>query len=298
MKNIICFISIILLNLFIGCRPKPLIITLPEDPPQVVVFSQLIPDATITVLLTKTISALKFSEDEGDSLSNDLINTLLVSDAEVTVSYDGKVEELFELAPGVYSSLGTPTIAGIDYTLRIETVEGEIITSTNRMLEQVGFHEVMPRLVSETRGGTGRRDTSIRLNYKFEDAPEENWYMINVYKRNNGQIDTTNIDINDFFNQGSNIETQTVLLPDFIFDEQIVEGSFEMEDVSTQDSIVVTLSNINEDYYDFLKLRNSSGNFLSSITREPISYPTNVEGGLGFFNTHFPDVQFFDLTEL
>lgn len=292
MKNIICFISIILLNLFVGCRPKPLIITLPEDPPKVVVFSQLIPDATITVLLTKTISALKFSEDEGDTLSNSLVNTLLVSDAEVTVSYDGKIEELFELVPGVYSSIGTPTMPGIDYTLRIETTEGEIITSTNRMLEQVGFQEVMPRI------DTIERDTSIWLDYKFEDAPDDNWYMINIYKRNNGQIDTTELDINDFFEQGSNIETQTVLLPDFIFDENIVEGSFPLEDVSLQDSIVVTLSNINEDYYDFLKLRNTSGNFLSSITREPISYPTNVEGGLGFFNTHFPDVRYFDLTEL
>ena len=292
MKNLICFILIIILVLIIGCRPKSLIITLPEDPPQVVVFSQLIPNATITVLLTKTISALQFSEEEGDTLSNGLINTLLVADAEVTVSYDGQVEELFELVPGVYSSIGTPTTPGIDYTLRIETTDGEVITSTNRMLEQVGFQEVMPRL------DTSDNFEKIIMDFKFEDSPEDNCYMINVYKRNNGQIDTTNIDINDFFNQGSNIETQTVLLPDLIFDGNIAEGSFEMEDVSTQDSVVVTLSNINEDYYDFLKLRNSSGNFLSNITREPISYPTNVEGGLGFFNTHFPDVHFFDLTEL
>ena len=292
MKNIICFLSIILLNLITGCRPDPLVITLPEDPPQVVVFSQLIPNATITVLLTKTVSSLEFSEDEGDTLSNDFISTLLVADADVTVSYDGNVEQLFELAPGIYTSVGTPTTPGIDYTLRIETTDGEVITSTNRMLEQVGFQEVMPRLDT-----SGNREKII-MDYKFEDKPEDNWYMINVYKRNNGQIDTTDIDINDFFNQGSNIETQTVLLPDFIFDDNMVEGSFEMDDVSTQDSIVVTLSNINEDYYDFLKLRKSSGNFLSSITREPISYPTNVEGGLGFFNTHFPDIKYFDLTEL
>lgn len=292
MKNIICFISIVLLNLFSGCRPKPLIITLPEDPAKVVVFSQLIPDATITVLLTKTISALKFSEDEGDSLSNDLVNTLLVAGAEVTVSYDGKVEELFELVPGVYSSVGTPTTPGIDYTLRIETAEGEVLTSTNRMLEQVGFQEVMPRL--DTLGN----DEVIMLDYKFEDAPDDNWYMMNVYKRNSGEIDTTEIDILNFFSQGSNIETQTVVLPDLIFDGNIAEGSFELVGVTTQDSIVVTLSNINEDYYDFLKLKKTSGNFLSSLTREPINYPTNIEGGLGFFNTHFPDVKYFDLTEL
>lgn len=36
---------------------------------------------------------------------------------------------------------------------------------------------------------------------------------------------------------------------------------------------------------------------LTQITKEPLSLPTNVEGGLGFFNTHFPDLHFFDLNE-
>jgi len=230
MRNIICFLSILFITLIIGCRPEPLVITLPEDPPQVVVFSQLIPNATITVLLTRTISSLEFSEEEGDTLSNGFINTLLVTDAEVTVSFDGRVEELFELAPGIYSSVGTPTTPGIDYTLRIETAEGEVITSTNRMLEQVGFQEVTPRLVFDSINS--RIDTSVWLDYKFEDEPGDNWYMINVYKQNNDAVDTTEIDINDFFENGSNINTQTVLLPDLIFDENLAEGSFELEEVT------------------------------------------------------------------
>lgn len=52
-----------------------------------------------------------------------------------------------------------------------------------------------------------------------------------------------------------------------------------------------------ESYYQFLQVRENSGNFLTEITKEPLSLPSNVEGGLGFFNTHFPDLQFFDLNE-
>ena len=52
-----------------------------------------------------------------------------------------------------------------------------------------------------------------------------------------------------------------------------------------------------ESYYEFLKKREKGGNVFTELTNEPINYPSNVKGGFGFFNTHFPDVEYFDLNE-
>lgn len=60
MKYIVSIFLLISIFNFWSCRPEPLDISIPELDPQVVVFSQVIPGAFMTVLLTKTISALDF----------------------------------------------------------------------------------------------------------------------------------------------------------------------------------------------------------------------------------------------
>ena len=71
----------------------------------------------------------------------------------------------------------------------------------------------------------------------------------------------------------------------------------ELELAGATDSVAIALSNISESYYEFLKKREKGGNVFTELTNEPINYPSNVKGGFGFFNTHFPDVEYFDLNE-
>ena len=288
MKNIFVPLAFLSAVIFFACRPEPLVISLPDEPQQVVVFSQLIPGQVITVLLTKTISSLEFSEEEGDSLTSDIVDSLLVDSAFVTVTFEGRTEELFRLAPGVYTSINTPQQPGVEYLLEIITREGDTLSSVSTMLEQVSFQNVTPII---RRG----EDTLVTLAYDFIDPPGDNWYMLNYYRR--ARVDTTNFSLDNILSSQTGIATRTILLTDKIFSNNNPSDTIEMFDVRPTDSIVVTLSNINEQYHRFLDLRRRSGNFLSSITSEPISYPTNIEGGLGFFNTHFPDVHVFDLNE-
>ena len=289
MKNILIPIFFCISIIFFACRPEPLIITLPEAEPKVVVFSQLIPGQVVTVLLTKTISSLDFSEEEGDSLTNDFANTLLVDNAEVTLTFEGQTEELFKVAPGVYSSINTPQLAGVEYLLEIKTEDGKIITSRSTMLEKVGFENITPVIKRED------GDTLVTLEFDFIDPPGDNWYMLNYYRR--VAVDTNSFDLNNILSAQTGLRARTILLNDKTFEDNTPNQVIEMPDLSQSDTIIVTLSNINEQYHQFLDLRRRSGNLLSSVTKEPISYPTNVEGGLGFFNTHFPDFAGFDLNE-
>ena len=75
------------------------------------------------------------------------------------------------------------------------------------------------------------------------------------------------------------------------FNGKTFEGSVDLsyyEPQYAQDTMVVSLSNISEGYYRYLSLRQKvSTNILGLIFGEPINYPTNVQGGLGYFSTHF-----------
>jgi Domain of unknown function (DUF4249) len=49
------------------------------------------------------------------------------------------------------------------------------------------------------------------------------------------------------------------------------------------DTLVVALSNIPKDYYEFLSAYKRSGNLFTQLIGEPINLPTNVQGGYGYF---------------
>lgn len=291
MNYLFNIITIILLFALSSCRPDPIEIKIDPIEPEVVVFSQVIPSSIMTVALTKTIAALNFNEEEGDTVSQNMINQLLVSDARVSIAYRDVVDTLFAVTSGLYASVLTPQYANETYTLKIETTDGKTLTSSSKMLPLVEFTSVTP-IIERT-----DKDTTITIEYQFADLPEDNWYMLNFYTPSveNATAGNTGLDLNSFFNNDDNILKKTALLTDEAFATNTIEGTIVLENVNPTDSLVVTLSNINEDYYHFLEARQNASNFFTELTKEPISYPTNIKGGLGFFNTHFPDIHFYDL---
>ena len=56
---------------------------------------------------------------------------------------------------------------------------------------------------------------------------------------------------------------------------------------SKGDVLIVTISSISEGYYNYLEAEERAGNLISSFISEPVSYPTNVDGGYGYFSTNF-----------
>ncbi len=291
MKYTSVVFSIVLFSLVSGCRPKPLEIEIPPIEAQTVVFSQVIPDNLMTIALTKTIDALKFNEEQGDEVSQGLIDQLLVSDAEVTIAYRDVIDTLWATTPGLYISIQTPQYVNEDYTLKVKTKEGQILTSTSKMLPKVDFTNVTP-LIKRT-----EKDTIVSVKYTITDLPGKNWYMLNFYTPRLDNSSGTGLDLNSFFGDKENVLKKTELVSDEIFESNTFDGEVFLDNVFPSDSLVVTLSNINEAYYNFLEVRKSAGNFFTELTKEPINSPSNIDGGLGFFNTHFPDIQFFDLND-
>jgi hypothetical protein len=272
-----------------ACQPEPLRIDVPQAEPELVVASQTIPNSIIFISLTRSFGALEFGEEDS-TVSEDLQNQILVDSAVVTISYEGRTDTLFPLAPGIYGSFITPLNEGTEYLLYAKDYDtGKEVYARNTILPTVDFQTILPEIERS------ENDTLVKVNFTFNDPIGPNWYMINVYA--NRQNEDTTFNINAFLADGNNAVLNTTLLSDLTFDQ---DGS--TQDISLNlplafqtDTIAVTISNISETYYKYIDLRQRSGNIFSQITSEPINYPTNVEGGLGFFNTHFTDIEVFDL---
>lgn len=275
-------IYLILPILIFSCRPKDIDINVESQDPKFVVFSHVIPNSYMLISLTKSFSAL----EPQDSVN---IEDLLVGGAAVSVKFDNETVDFYELAYGLYASLETPTTAGINYELTA-IAGNDTITALSTMLAQSTFETVTP-VITKT-----PTDTTTSINITFNDNPsEDNWYIINVYKKD-PTAETDGIDGVNFFGNGSNVLAKTVLLSD----DQIpgmYTSTLKLDNVHHTDSIVVTLSNIGEDYFNYLNLKQGTGNVFTSLNLEPVNYPSNVDNGYGFFNTHYPDIRFYDLSE-
>lgn len=290
MKKLL-FVLVVLELLVIACTPKPLSIDVPQLEPRLVLNAQVVPSQAIIVTLTRSFGALSFSEENGDEVSSSLVDSLLVSGATVKITYNGQTDSLVELSPGLYVGATAPQQINDLYTITCIDHERNLSCSASAAIQEyVPFTLVDPEMIIND------NDTVFRINFEFIDPSDENYYMVNVYSNARESEDFG--DVNSFFGNGSNLLLVNENFSDRVFTNDTVKGSVNLYSVNEGDSIVVTLSNISRDYYDYLTLRDKSGNLFSQITQEPINYPTNVQGGYGFFNTHIPDARFFFLNNL
>jgi len=210
---------------------------------------------------------------------------LVVDSALVTISYDNKTDTLFNTGLGLYVSINTLQTVGKNYRLEILTKQGERVSSNATIQQQVTFDSIQPKVIRTI------ADTTVTIRLRFTDLPGINYYMVNYYTNNSGG----GIDFNNFFSNGSNVLTRTDLISDLELEEGVYAKTIELDDVKASDSLAVSLSNISEDYYQYLIQRKQSGKLVQQIFNEPINYRTNISNGYGFFNAHYPDLYFFEL---
>jgi len=266
-----------------SCIPEPLEVSgLPTLEPKVVVYSQLIPDSLgIAILLTRSIGALDANDD---SDINDLINQIALNDATVWVSDGTATDTLQFLGAGVYASIATNFQAGTEYQLYINSETLGIATSTTKALPQINFDSVQAKLFITD------FDSLAQVNFSLTDPLGANFYIVNVQP-----IENLAEGAASFFNP----QIYTYLFTDSAFDGSSYSDEFivPFQDFSPGDSVLVSLTNISPEYYEFLQLRSDNRYNFNDFGTEPINYPSNVAGGYGFFNLHQADVRLFELEE-
>lgn len=286
-----------------ACVPDPVDIEVPQAEPQLVIASQVIgipgtPFQTLVVQVSRSFGALDFSEEESDTLSEELLDQILVDSGRVTLAYAGRVDTLVGIEAGVYISTNTEFIENAAYTLSVfDSATGlEAYAQTEVLpvvpLDSVGFsfEEVQVEFLDSL-----FKDTVIDLYLQFEDPAETNYYMVNAYRLSTtggpGQAFIPGLGLGES-------STPTVPYSDQLFAQVPFRDTLRYDAFVGGDTIAMTLSHISEDYYQFLTTRQRSGTSLfAQLLQEPISFPSNVDGGYGFFNMHLPSIQIIILTE-
>lgn len=292
--------------LLAGC-PNDVDVEIPQMEPKLVVASQVIPNVLIAVNLSKTFGSLDFGAQDTnmtDSASQALLNSLFVNGAIVTVSYLDQIDTLLPIdtTSGTYVSLFTPAYINETYTLRAKDRKtGLEIIAQSTMLPAMSLTDVTHAIRFDTTRlqvagaiDTMVIDTVTRFDFAFQDIPEAGFFMINVYKISTAGGGTSIG--GGLFNgltpgTGSAYE-QTRLYTDALLTSGAVADSAVYSNLfGPGDTVAVSLSAISKPYYDFLVKRKKAGNLLQSFLNEPTNYPTNVEGGYGFFNITNPTVK-------
>ena len=262
-----------------GCLPDPLEVDgVPKAPTKIVVSSQIIPGQAVAVLLTRSIGAL---EANNDSDPTALLDQVMITDATVSIQGNGTTHPLTYLGSGVYGAVNLPFANGQSYTLFVSSPTAGKVQATTEVKPMVRFDEVTADFYYIG------RDTLADISYTMTDAVGMNWYMVTGQRITRRNLQSRLL----------NPRITTRLFDDTGFEGSVKAESFKVlfDEVEVGDTVAVTLSNISEEYYRFVKLREDTRFGLVDFLGEPINYPSNVEGGLGYFNLYAPDVRFFVL---
>lgn len=268
--------------LLASCIPEPLEVkNIPQVAPEIVVSTQMVSDQALIVWLTRTFGALDASED---SDPEELLKQLAVNDAVVTIIGPAGTDTLEFSKNGLYGGINLSFEAGKTYELHIKSETLGMVSAMTSVQAQVAFEEVETSLYYDIYD-----DTLVQVNYIFRDPPEKNRYMLNVQK----------ISEEEFEQSIFNTQAYTLYLADDEFNGLLYENQFDfpVSGYAPGDTVLVSLSNISEEYYRYLKMRIDNRIDFLEFLSEPVNYPSNVTGGKGFFNLYVPDVRPFILVD-
>lgn len=284
-QNIRNFVFVVLLCYgAFSCLPDPLEVrNIPSVQPEIVVNTQIIPDGSLGVFLSKTFGALEASNDSDPF---DLIPAISVDDALVILQGPASRDTLPFLGNGIYGGINFSFQPGDDYTLYVNSRSLGVVEATTTVSPRAYFESL-----SLERYFNGFDDTLVQVSYVIEDpAANKNLYMINVQRFSIRE---------DIAGQMLAPRVYTKLIDDAEYDGTVVADTLRAtpRDFAAGDTVAVFLSNINQSYYDFMKLRLDNRVGFVEFISEPVNYPSNVTGGRGFFNLHIPDIRLFILDE-
>lgn len=242
--------------------------------PELVIASSILPDTTIAIVVTRTFGALDAGPDKD---LQQIMTEIGVNDAVVTITVGGVSYQMPLYQSGIYEGSGVPIIPGQLYELHVNSPTfGEVMAST------MILHPVLFDTVSVVRESNQELDFA-RVSMTFTDPAETNFYMINVHAAAKEAL------MDNFINPNNYIRIKD----DTDFNGSPVADKFTAwpNKFRAGDSVAVTLSNVNADYYRYLLARGERHFGLLEFFSEPVTYPSNIQGGRGFFSLQIPDVR-------
>lgn len=288
MKN--TFIFLFLTSIMASCTPEPLDIIIPQTETKPVVATQyyydtLTQQSALVVTLTKTLSATSANKPRIDSSGFIIDESYLIPNAIVELSTSMGTITLEEVSPGIYYAFNIELQDNEHCTVSAKNAAGETIVSAgSEVMHEIDFTSIIISGTSPNRF----------IHYSISDDPATaNWYLVNYLTKQ--KQDTANY--NDPKYIAKRLTEQRLdfdLYTDQDFKNGTLQVSRKLENLQ-YDTIAIAISNINKGYYDFLLAQKRYGLLVNQLKGEVINFPTNVNGGMGYFHLSRPKVRILDV---
>jgi hypothetical protein len=282
-------ISLVIL-LFTACIPQPILVDAPEEPQRIIVSSQVLPDFGLVVVLSNSITSLRsvYTGGTGDGIvDSNVLKKLLIDNASVTLSFDGKTEKLKRIGLGLYGTVNLKLVENKNYTLNVkDSLTGREVSATTAFAPPTDFDSLSAKIEISSNGLT--KDTLLMISTQLTDNPaQKNYYLIDYinkkYKNPFGAVlSTLGIDA-----KKSSVDLFTSDIADAKHKIKINKTFIQ----NTRDTFTVTLFKVTKEYYEYQNSIKKSDGLFSQLASEPISLPTNVKNGQGFFNMAYPNIR-------
>jgi len=280
------YIFFVLLAAFLSaCNLQQQIdLELPEYEPEVVVESYLIPGQPFVVTLSRSVAffdTLEVQFVEGATVTltwNNKTDTLVETDVSDLLSLvDSNAQDLFGPllgnSPKLYllpppasfiNVVPSPDVYPGIYTLRVETREGDTLTSETFVPRQLTEEERIEEILFN-------EDTLALLLSRVQDnVNETNFYRRLLQHR-----------------RGPDTARRTSLQQDFVLDDAFSNGELITFGTGYEydpgDTLISYIYHITGDYYEFVETRDDALAASLSPFAQPAIIYTNVEGGQGIF---------------
>jgi hypothetical protein len=250
--------------------PEPLEVELPNSEPQLVISATTIQPFGSVILVSRSFDALTV-KDTIDFNSSTLLDKILVSNAIVEITYNSKKIVLKEIFRGIYGSVELEYLENINYDLYVKDPStGLEATASTQYVDNLVDFELVQKNYDTIYSFTSTWSDESNRNYLI--ASNKLTSNLNLFKNVDHsflKLFSSNYALYDASNKNNN-------------------GKYEHKPFYTPyvkgDTIIVSLSAINLDYYSYLTAYKKSGSILNQILAEPIrTLPTNVNNGLGYF---------------
>jgi len=254
-----------LLTLTACLREGDVKVTLPTDPPQLVVESYLEPDSVYRVSVSETVPYFTLPQ-----------SLPIVSNALVTITYLGQTDTLtfYPLgSPGNFYPFGEYRLNKIiprDYLnkfyLRVEHPDGRVATAETPILEPVFIDTLFCRFEPDNQA-------SIQIEFLDRRPGQLDFHRI-VF--DNGKADSL---WHGFFSDRLSTGSRLIWATDFDFDPG--------------DTVAVRLYRCTQDYYDYYRTVRAAISGNQSPFAEPSLIISNIKGGFGIFTGLSQDRQLY-----
>lgn len=291
MKKHIQLITAMAVFLEQSCTPEPIAIKVVQEPAKLAISSSVLENNLILISATYSISSLEQidGEDSANNIGNNSSN-LMIENGIAVISYNGNKDTLHQIAPSIFA-WDAPSLKEDEmYELYIKDLKNnkEALSSSN-FTRKIVVRNLLPEIKKTN------TDTFLTVGFDFEYSTSTPNYYLLCYQEFADSIGSSTALPSVF---GLTESRKMVLFTNKNLAQQKGIPKFELEIESDKNFVLVHLAKIDKGYFDYLSAYEKSGNIRSQLTSEPITLPTNIVNGYGYFTLYQPYRNLIDLKKI